>query len=168
MEGIPVWFFFAFFAIYGLMGLCLVPALAALGFLLAGRPRQVLKLFATALLCEAMVWAAFCFLLLLIPTGLSLVLAGAGQFVAALRSPRTYAAALGFAAAAVAVIVAGTPMMWGVLVRLGLPPDWVNLLPEWHSLPAAVISLSLGATSMMIAVLPLFVSRQEETPRAIR
>ena len=109
MEGIPGWWFLALFVCYGLMGLSLLPAFVAGVLLLAHRPQQARKLFATAPFCKGVVWAVFCFLIgwSISPiglTGLSLLLAGTGQFVAALRSPRTYAVALGFATAAVLVI----------------------------------------------------------------
>ena len=171
MEGISPWFFVAVFALYGLMALSVVPALAALVLLLTHRPRQALRLFAAALLCEAVVWAAFCFLLgwFSLPiglTGLSLLLAGSGQFVAALRSPRTYAVTLGLAAGAVLVIVAGTSIGYRVLDRLNLPPEWLNRLPDWHSLPVAVTSLALAGASLMTAVLVPFGPRSPEAERA--
>jgi hypothetical protein len=170
VEGIPGWFLFAVLVIYGLMGLSLLPALAAIGFLLARRPQQALTLFATALLCEAVAWAAFCFLIFgmwdLRGMGLCLILllAGAGQFLAALRSPRTYAVALGFAAGAVVVRVAGTSIGYGVLVGwCNMPPEWWGLLGEWHDLRVAVISLPLAVASLMIAVFLPFRSRQPES-----
>jgi hypothetical protein len=150
------------------MGLSLLPAFAAGVLLLARRPQQALKLFATALLCEAVVWAAFCFLIGgwgILPiglTGLSLLLAGSGQFVAALRSPRTYAVALGLAAGAVLVIVVGTSIGYRVLDRLNLPPEWLDRLPDWQSLPVAVTSLALAGAILMIAVLVPSGSRPPE------
>jgi hypothetical protein len=136
--------------------LSVVPALAATGSLLARRPHQALALFATALLCEAVLCAALCFLLLwtdwgfdlreglpVTLTGLNLLLAAAGQFVAALRGPRTYAIALAFAVGAVLVILAGTQVSYW----LHLPPAWLQVLPAWHSLPVAVTSFPLAATA---------------------
>jgi hypothetical protein len=73
-------------------------------------------------------------------TGLSILVAGSAQFVAAFRSPRTYAVALALAVAAVLVIMAGTPM------------GWMNVLPRWDSLPVAVTSLPLAIGSLVIAV----------------
>jgi hypothetical protein len=170
VEGISPWLFVAVFALYGLMALSVVPALAAVALLLTDRPRQARRLFAAALLCEAVVWAAFCFLLgwFSLPvglTGLSLLLAGSGQFVGALRSPRTYAVTLGLAAGAVLVIAAGTPIGYRVLDRLNLPPEWLNRLPDWQSLPVAVTSLALAGASLMIAVLAPFSSRPPEAER---
>ena len=118
------------------MGLCLLP-LAAGVLLLECRPQQARKLFAAALLCEGVAWAGFCFLvgwsvLSTGLTGLSLLLAGSGQFVAAFRSPRTYAVALGFATGAVLVIVAG-PIGERAISRLDLPPEWLNPPPSPRS-----------------------------------
>jgi hypothetical protein len=62
-------------------------------------------------------------------------------------------AALGLAAGAAAVIVAGTPIVYSVLAEFNLPPEWLNRLPEWHSLPVAVGSLLLAAASLTRAVL---------------
>jgi hypothetical protein len=62
MEGIPGWWLLALLVCYGLMGLSLLPAFAAGVLLLARRPQLALRLFATALLCEAVAWAVFCFL----------------------------------------------------------------------------------------------------------
>jgi hypothetical protein len=64
VEGIPGWVLLAGYALFGLMGLAVLPALTAVGFLLAGHPLQARGLFATALLCEAILCAALCFLLL--------------------------------------------------------------------------------------------------------
>jgi hypothetical protein len=133
-----------------------VPALAALGFLLARRPRQALILFSTALLCEAILGAALYLVLIavepdlppIVLTGLSLFLAGAGQFVAALRTPGTYAVALPFAVAAVVVIVVGIP-------SIGL-----SHVPDWGSLPVTLTSLALAAASLLIALLFPVRSRQ--------
>ena len=73
-------------------------------------------------------------------TGLSLLLAGTGQFVAALRSPRTYAVSLAFAVGAVVVIVAP--------------------IQGWQHLRVAVTSLTLAVASLIIAVVLPFGSRQ--------
>ncbi len=162
MEGFPIWWIYGIIAVYGLMGLSVVPALAAIGFLLARRPHQALTLFATALLSEAISCAAFCFLMFSLTStlwGLSLLLAGAGQFVAALRSPRTYALASAFAVGAVVFIVAGTPMGFGVLHRVNLPPDWLNVL-------LAVTSLLLAMGSLTTAVLLPSGSRQAKAEGA--
>jgi hypothetical protein len=156
VENLPVWFLPADIAIFGLMWLSGVPALAALAFLLARRPRRALTWFSTALLCEAILGAALYFILIavepdlppIVLTGLSLLLAGAGQFVAALRTPRTYAVALPFAVAAVVVVVVGIP-------SIGL-----SHVPNWRSLPVTLTSLALAAASLIIAVLFPFRSRR--------
>jgi len=189
VEGINPWIVIAVYALFGLMALSLVPALAAVALLLIYKfegftdeeraatkervRKQALRLFAAALLCEALVWAAFCIVLewphLRLLNGLialSLLLAGSGQFVAAVRSPRTYAVALGFAAGAVVVLVAGTSIQfgYGVLNRHDLapewlPPEWLYRLPDWKSLPMAVTSLILAGASLVVAVLDPFTSR---------
>jgi hypothetical protein len=188
VEGMPGWLVLAVFACYGLMGLSLLPAFAAGVLLLARRPQQALKLFATALLCEAVVWAAWCFLIgwyaltrlsemtavggeseagfligWSVLTGLSLLLAGSGQFVGALRSPRTYAMALAFAVAAVLVQVAQTPIVY----RLGLSPprEWTGMPVAVRALALPVTSLALAVTSLMSAVLVPFDSRRRERER---
>jgi hypothetical protein len=144
MEGIAGWLLLAYLVCFGLMGLSLLPAFAAGVLLLAHRPQLALKLFATALLFDAVVWAASCFIGVwwfspeLFLTSLSLLVAGSGQFVAALRSPRTYAVALGFATGAVLVIVAG---------------------PYEPRLLVVVTSLELAVASLMIAVFFPFGSR---------
>jgi hypothetical protein len=169
VEGTPGWLILGIFVVYGLAVVALLPALAAAAFLLAGRSQPARALFAVALLGEAVVWAAFCFLLLPVfsaeyartdrlldrlpiglgLTGLSLLLAGCGQFVAALRGPRRWAAALGLAAGAVLVILAGTS---GRHV-LPLPEEWLDRIPDWYSLQVALTSLPLAAASLLVAVL---------------
>jgi len=164
VEGTPGWLIIGIFVVYGLAVVALLPALTAVGYFLARRPQQARTLLAAALLGEAVVWAAFCFLLLpmvrhanadsildqlpigLGLTGLSLLLAGSGQFVAALRGPRTWTPALGLAAGAVLVILAGTSC------SIVLPEEWLDRMPTWHSLPVAVTSLLLAAASLLVAV----------------
>jgi hypothetical protein len=149
VENSPGWFLPAVIAMFGLMWLSGVPALAALAFLLARRPRHALTWFSTALLCEASLGAALYVILIaeepdlppIVLTGLSLVVAGAGQFVAALRTPRAYAFALPFAVAAVAVVVVGTPSVG------------FSHVPDWRTLPVTLTSLALATASVMIAVL---------------
>jgi hypothetical protein len=166
VEGMPGWLPLAGIVLFGLMGLAVVPALAAVGLWLAGRTYPARVLFATALLCEAILWAASCFLILWVDlpsdlwrglavalTGLSLLLAGAGQFVAALRSPRTFAVALAFAAGAVAVIVVGTPLRYHVRDWVDVPLAWLDVFPDWTSLVVAIPSLALAIATLMSAVL---------------
>jgi hypothetical protein len=148
------------------MGLAVVPALVAVGLLLGRRPHQARTVFATALLCEAVLCAALCFLLLWtdwrfdlrrgLPVGLmglSLLLAGAGQFVAALRGPRPFAVALAFAVGAAAVIVAGTPVRFHILDWVDVPLAWLDAFPDWNSLVWAVPSLALAVASLLSAAL---------------
>jgi hypothetical protein len=88
------------------------------------------------------------------------ILASAGQFVAALRSPRTFAVALAFAVGAVVVIVVGTPIRYQILDWVNVPLAWLDALPDWDSLLVAVPSLALAVASLMIAVLLPFGSRR--------
>ena len=162
MENLPGWFLPADIAIFGLMWLAGVPALEALALLLARRPRQALTWFSTTLLCEALLGAALYLVLIavepdlppIVLTGLSLLVAGAGQFVAALRTPRTYAVALPFAVAAVVVVV------------VGIPSVGLSHVPDWRSLPVTLTSLALAAASLLIAVLYPLRSRQAKAEGA--
>ena len=161
------WVYLAY-VLVGLMVLAVVPALAAVPFWLAGRPYPARVLLATALLCEAIVWAAVFFLLArgadlrhgnnaklaFALMGLSLLIAGAAQFVAALRGPRTFAVALAFAAGAVAFIVADTPLGYYILRWVDVPQAWLDVfLLDWTSLAVALLSLALAGVSLMVAVL---------------
>jgi hypothetical protein len=170
MEGIYGWLLLAQFVYLGLTGLFLLPAFAAGVLLLARRPQLALMLFAPALLCVAVAWAVFFlsflasgysaqFILPVVLMGLSLLLAGSGQFVAALRSPRTYAVVLGFATGAVLVIMAGPILSAGLY---NLTPKWLNGLVYlyWGRLPMVVTSLALAVASLMIAVFFPFGSRR--------
>src|SRR5262249_17487278 len=111
----------------GLLGATLIAALAALSFLQREFHPQGNKA-------------------LIVLAALTLLLAGLGQFVAALRSPRTYAAALGCAAASLAFLsapvlgteVLGTPVVHQVLGARSL------------SLPGVSLGLAL---SLLLAVL---------------
>lgn len=103
MEGISPWVLLAVFVGYGLAGVSLLLVMVAVGFLLACRPYQALRLFAAAVLTLAVSAALFT---LVVPgpgewlrfvgfaLAAGLLLAGIGQFVAALRNPRYYPAAL--------------------------------------------------------------------------
>jgi hypothetical protein len=103
----------------GYLGVLLfaVTSLAALALLIARQTRGALILFATGLLCGEVI-AALATLSFLAPefnhdggesplivlTALSLLLGGIGQLVAALRSPRNYAAPLGCSAASLVLL----------------------------------------------------------------
>ena len=149
MEGFPGWALLAIFAAYALAGASLLIVVVVGGLWLAGRPKQALKLFAASLLGVAIAAALMALATraesvmdrgrsLSLLFALSLLLAGAGQFVAALRNPRSYAAALGCAAGSMAFAVG--PLMSGG-----------HLLLRWAI--AATSSLLLAVASLMIAVL---------------
>jgi hypothetical protein len=77
-------------------------------------------------------------------TALSFLLAGTGQLVAAIRSPRTYGAAFGCAAASIVIVVAfpflGADIIGGFgqsLVGLGVPLAVASMLPAMASLMIA-------------------------------
>jgi hypothetical protein len=162
VEGIPGWLLLGIFVVYVSAVAAVVPAVAAVGHLLARRPHRARTLLAAALLGEAVAWAVFCFLLLPVSRhaeaervlgretvglglmGLSLLAAGGGQFVGAARGPRTNARALGLATAAVLV---GLIPYW-----LDLSADWLDWLPDWNGLPAVVASLLLGGASLLVAL----------------
>jgi hypothetical protein len=149
VEGIPGWVLLSILAAYGLAGVSLLLAVVAGGLLFGGQPQQARKLFAAAFLGMAVaaalmataVWSGDDFrgwralILLLI---LGLLLAGTGQFVAAFRNPRIYAAALGTAASS--LTFAAAPLAFvGIdsAIRLGL---------------CAVSCLLLAVASLMIAL----------------
>jgi hypothetical protein len=130
-----------------------ITSLVALGLLIARQTKAALITFAAGLLVTAGIaaLATLSFLQkgygfyvegsepMILLTALSLVLAGAGQFVAALQGPRTYAAAFGCAA--------------GSMVFLAAFPEHVSrTLPE-VSLGLA-LSLLLAVLSLMIPVIP--------------
>ncbi len=126
-------------------------AVLALGLLLARLYQAARLLFASGLLVAALIAAvaALSFLerecdregeILIGVTALSLLLAGVGQFVAALRSPRLYPVALGFAASSLG---------YTVLAVLGGSDAlrWTLPAGPW-------VSLVLAAASLVIAVFP--------------
>jgi energy-converting hydrogenase Eha subunit A len=87
---------------------------------------------------------------------LTLLLAGSGQFVAALQNPRTYAASLGCAAASLLLMAA--PLLSG---DAGLRIPGVHLLLKAVGLvPLALTSLLLAVVSLMVAVVLPFRPRQ--------
>jgi hypothetical protein len=161
MEGIPGWVLLSALAAYALAGASLLLAVVAGGLLFTGRPEQARKSFSAAILGLA-VAAAFMTpavqpgdvmrrwwgpILLLV---LSLLLAGTGQFLAAFRGPRTYAASLGCAAGSMAF--AAAPLAFVGMdssIRVGL---------------AAASCLLLAVASPMIAALSR--PREEGTGRS--
>src|SRR5262249_45476191 len=79
---------------------------------------------------------------------LTLLLAGSGQFIAALQSPRTYAAGLGCATASLVLMAA--PLLSG---DAGLQIPGVHLLLKAVGfVPLALTSLLLAVASLMLAV----------------
>jgi hypothetical protein len=146
-----------------------ITVLAALGLLIAGRTRAARILLAAGLLGASAITAVgtLTFVdwdfneqqinMLLVVTALAFLLAGAGQFIAALRSPWIYAAALGCVALSQvtlwAAMMAHSDRLHGVLG---------GRLFE-HRLPVAVASLLLAGASVLIAVFCPSGARQTET-----
>jgi hypothetical protein len=121
LEGISPWMVLALMAAYGLTGLSIPLAVVSVGFLIARRRYQALKLFAGAVLCLAIGGAFFplaftgetdAWWILMYAFAAGLALAGIGQFLAAVRNPRSYPAAL-ICSAASAAFVPGPLMTHG-------------------------------------------------------
>jgi hypothetical protein len=121
MEGISRWMVLALMVGYVLTGLFVLLALVSVGFLIARRWHQTLKLFSAAVLALSIGGAHFPLaftgehdamwsLMYAFATGLAL--AGIGQFLAARRNPRSYPAAL-ICSAASAAFVPGPLMTYG-------------------------------------------------------
>src|SRR5262249_55490039 len=132
-----------YFLYFGLPAVSLLLAGVACGCLLAGRPKQAAKSFAPV----PLIWAVSVPLFGTVfgerfnknpplPTllfVLILLLAGAGQFIAAFRGPRTYAVALGCAVVSIALLVKS--------VLFGSFPENSTVA---LSLPLAVASLTIA------------------------
>jgi hypothetical protein len=145
-----------------------VTSLTALGLLLARRTRGALITFAAGFLAATALAALATLSFLqkgmgfsvegseptIALTALSLLLAGAGQFVAALRRPRTYPAALGCAAVSLAFLSApflgadvfGMPAVPQILAARSLSLPWVSL--------GLALSLLLAVLALMVPALP--------------
>ena len=137
-----------------------VTSLVALGLLIARQARPAMIVFATGWLCGAgiLALATLTFLerqfhpdgheALIVLTALSVLLGGAGQFVAALRGGRAYGVAVGCAAAAFVVLTVGLLVGTDVLY-LG---EFGRPLRDNH-VPLAAASLALAAASLAVAIL---------------
>jgi hypothetical protein len=139
-----------------------IASLAAFGLLIVRLTRAARILFAAGLLCATGIAAVATLTFLggefpehgygtvIVLTALTLLSAGAGQFVAALRRPRAYAAALACAAGSLVLLAA--PLLSGDAGgRIpGLRQRWgaIGLVP-----PAAA-GLLLSVAGLTIAVLP--------------
>src|SRR6266545_3533490 len=88
---------------------------------------------------------------IIVLTTLSLLLAGAGQFVAALQSSRLYAAAFGCAAGSLAFLSA--PFLGGEFVGMHVIPQIFGVSSP--SLPGVSLGLAL---SLLLAVLSLMIA----------
>jgi hypothetical protein len=131
----------------------------AFGLLVARMTKAARLFFAVAVLCASVI-AAVAILTFLQPEfhetelgtrivlpALTFLLAGAGQFVAALRNSRTYAAAV---ACAVGALLLLTAPWLGDVLRI---PGGYYLLTAVGFVPLVVASLLLAATSLLLAVL---------------
>ena len=136
-----------------------ITSLVALGLLIARLTSAARILFAAGLLSATLVaaFATLTFLeggrpepqesLLLVLTALTLLLAGAGQFVASLRDPRTYAAAL--ACAAGSLLLLASPMLGG---DAGAAIPGIRYLFAAGLVPLVSTSLLLSGAGLIIAV----------------
>jgi hypothetical protein len=144
-----------------------ITSLVAFGLVVASRTTVARIVFATGLLCPAVVTLPVFLawlepaanhsrygdsmpLVLLVLAELSLLLAGFGQFIASFRSGRAYAVALGCALGATALVAAaglcesdfGYRILGGqlatTLARLKLPLEIVSLFPAVTSLMIAI------------------------------
>lgn len=146
-----------------------ITAVVAFGLLIARRTKGARTVFAAGLWCATII-AGLAVLSFLAPefghdaslalialTMASLLLAGAGQFVAALQGARTYAASFG--CAALSLMLLASPLLagdWGaqILGRIGLID-----LPQLGIPLLVVASLLAAMASVGIAAVPFFRSR---------
>jgi hypothetical protein len=136
--------------------------LVAFGLLIFGLTKPARMVFASGLLAADII-AAVATLSFLArefnPSGsdsvvfalsaLSLLLAGTGQFMAALRNPRAYGAAL--ACSAVSLMFLVTPLVSGEVRNL--IPGLYLLSLAWLGVPPAVPGLLLALASLLLATL---------------
>jgi hypothetical protein len=157
MEGISPWMVLALMTAYGLTGLSILLAVVSVGFLIARRWHQALKLFASAVLALSIGGALFplaftgetdAWWILMYAFAAGLALAGLGQFVAARRNSRSYPAAL-ICSAASAAFIPGPLMTYGY-------GTWLR------GILIAGPSIILGLASLTIAI------REMEKPRSRR
>lgn len=145
-------------------------ALVALVLWIVRRTKAARIVCAAGLLCAAVIAAlgALTFLAprysrdgdmpVIVLMVLSLFLAGVGQFVAALQSPRTYAAAFGCAAGSMAMLC--SPLLESDSLQAVPGVHVVHQVFALHSLSlpgvtlGLALSLLLAVLSLMIAVLP--------------
>jgi MFS family permease len=121
MEGISPWMVLALMVGYVLFGVSVLLAVVSLGFLIARRWHQALKLFSAAVLALTLGGALFpvaftgeldSWRIRMYAFAAGLVLAGIGQFVSARRNPRSYPASFICSTASVG-FVAGPLMTYG-------------------------------------------------------
>jgi hypothetical protein len=157
MEGISPWMVLALMVVYGLTGLSILLAVVSVGFLIARRWHQALKLFSAAVLALSIGGAHFplaftgeldALWILMYAFAAGLTLAGIGQFVAARRNPTSYPASL-ICSAASAAFVPGPLMTYGY-------GTWLR------GILIAVPCIFLGLASLTIAI------RGLEKPRSRR
>ena len=139
----------------------LVVSLVALGLLIARLPKASMILFAVGLFCAAVIAsiATLSFLerevrhdasqTMLTLVALIFLVAGAGQFIAAIRNARTYAASLAFAAASIGYTVFAVVVGGDVFARVAGEGAL-----HWFLHAGPGIGLLLATISMLIAILP--------------
>ncbi|HEV8059899.1 MAG TPA: hypothetical protein VGP68_08500 [Gemmataceae bacterium] len=168
MEGISPIFFWGILFWYLAVLVFTITSLVALGLLLARRTRAARIVFATGLLCPAVSTLPVFLgwlepaaddshsgdsmpMVLLVLAELSILLAGAGQFIASLRSGLAYAMALGCALGATGFVAAAGLCESDVGYRIlggKLATTLVRL-----KLPLEIVGLFLAVASSMVAIL---------------
>jgi hypothetical protein len=161
-PGIQLWFLAIL--VFGII------VLGTLGLLIARRFKAARIMFAAGLLATSVI-AAVAMLtfieggitakqdnMLFVVTALNFLLAGAGQFIAALRRPRVYAVTLGCVAISQLVL---WPALGGDLMYDLLGPFALR-----HQILVAVVGLLFAAASVLVAVFYPRASRQVEETRS--
>jgi hypothetical protein len=168
VEGLNVGgFLLGYLAVFVFAGTSLV----ALGLLIVGLTKSARIVFAAGLLTADGIAAVATLSFLarefnpggsdsavIALSALSLLLAGTGQFIAALRKPRAYPAAL--ACAAVSLILVAAPLLSGDVRNL--VPGLYLLSLAWLGLPPAVPGLLMAVASLLIAIVLPARSRRTE------
>jgi hypothetical protein len=150
-------------------------SLVALGLLIFGLTKPGRMVFASGLLAADIIAAVATLSFLarefnpdgtdspvIALSALSLLLAGTGQFIAAIRNPRAYPAAL--ACAAVALMFVAAPLLRGDVRNL--IPGLYLLSLAWLGFPPAVPGLLLALASLLVATLLPVRSRGRNRKRA--
>jgi hypothetical protein len=169
VEGIPGWLIIGVLLIYLALAVFGITSIVALGLSIAGRTRAALILFASGLLFLSFV-TGFVPLMAFMDAindpnsqlkladealfgmvALGLFLAGTGQFIAAIRKPRSYLAV--FRCMIGSLLFLGCAAFAEADFFARLLGDFNRFIPE-KKLPLAMASLLLAVAGLIIAVLP--------------